>query len=80
MSPVAWQGAFHLPLIKFVGVNGWLKSMTCVNWGHARLVKSAVDFYGMPDHIKKLICNFYKVQSAALKKNGFGFNFGHLRI
>ena len=29
-------------------------------------VKSAVDFWGMPDHIKKLECNFYKVQCSAL--------------
>ena len=29
-------------------------------------VKSAVDFQGMPDHIKKLVCNFYKLSSSAL--------------
>ena len=27
---------------------------------------AAVDFWGMPDHIKKLECNFYKVQCSAL--------------
>ncbi|MEA1933721.1 MAG: hypothetical protein U9N60_04730 [Thermodesulfobacteriota bacterium] len=28
-------------------------------------VKSAVDFQGMPDHTKKLVCSFYKVPSSA---------------